>query len=291
MAYAPRARARGTPDMLATADKMTAGSPAAAGAEPPLIEVRGVSFRSGQLSLLQSVDLVVGPREIVSLVGPNGAGKTTLLRVMLGGLAPSSGEVRKRPGLTIGYVPQRLQADPILPITLHRMLTLGQRPNPGTLAEIMAETGIQRLGHSLLHELSGGELQRALLARALLRAPDLLILDEPTQGIDFNGQLELYHLIEQVRDRRGCGILLVSHDLHLVMRATDRVVCLNRHVCCSGRPESVSRDPAYRQLFGPAAAAGLAIYSHHHNHVHDLAGDVVDPTPSTVSAPGAADAR
>jgi zinc transport system ATP-binding protein len=238
-----------------------------------LVEARGVTLRIGASELLSSVDFEVRAGELVSLIGPNGAGKTTLIRVLLGLLAPSAGQVRRRPGLVIGYVPQRIQLDPILPLTVRRFLTIGGRNNE--IAAALAAVGAGHLGRASMHELSGGELQRVVLARALARDPGLLILDEPAQGIDFNGQLELYQLIEGIRVERGCGILLVSHDLHVVMGATDRVVCLNRHVCCSGEPETVSRHPEYLNLFGPRAAANLAIYTHDHDHAHDLAGEVV----------------
>jgi zinc transport system ATP-binding protein len=239
-----------------------------------LIEARGVTVRIGRHELLSAVDLAVGPGEIVSLIGPNGAGKTTLLRALLGVLQPSAGAIRRAPGLVVGYVPQRLQLDPVLPLTVERFMTIGLAPSRAAVGGALAEVGAAHLRRALMHELSGGEFQRALLARALLRRPDLLLLDEPGQGLDFSGQIELYGLIEQIRDRRGCGVLLVSHDLHIVMAATDRVVCLNRHVCCSGRPEAVSRHPDYMALFGPRAAS-LAVYAHEHDHAHDLAGEVV----------------
>jgi zinc transport system ATP-binding protein len=187
----------------------------------------------------------------------------------------------------IGYVPQRLQLDPVMPLTVERFLTIGLTASASALDGALAEVRATHLRRAPMHELSGGEFQRALLARALLRRPDLLILDEPGQGLDFSGQIELYALIEQIRDRRGCGVLLVSHDLHIVMAATDRVVCLNRHVCCSGQPEAVSRHPEYMALFGPRAAASLAVYSHEHDHAHDLAGEVV---PQDASAPEVTDA-
>jgi zinc transport system ATP-binding protein len=239
-----------------------------------LIEARALTVRIGRQELLSAVDLAVGQGEIVSLIGPNGAGKTTLLRALLGVLQPSAGVVRRVQGLVIGYVPQRLQLDPVLPLTVQRFMTIGLAPSGAAVEGALAEVGAAHLRRALMHELSGGEFQRALLARALLRRPDLLLLDEPGQGLDFSGQIELYGLIEQIRDRRGCGVLLVSHDLHIVMAATDRVVCLNRHVCCSGRPEAVSRHPEYMALFGPRAA-GLAVYAHEHDHAHDLAGEVV----------------
>ena len=239
----------------------------------PLVEAQGVGVRIGRHELLSHVDLSLHAGEILSLIGPNGAGKTTLLRVLLGVLEPTSGRVVRRPGLTVGYVPQRLQLDPTLPLTVRRFLALGRGRDPRAA---LAEVGAGHLEQALMAELSGGEFQRVTLARALAREPDLLLLDEPAQGVDFAGQLELYRLIETVRDRHRCGVLLVSHDLHVVMAATDRVVCLNRHVCCAGRPEAVSRHPEYLALFGARAAAGLAIYSHEHDHHHDLAGAVVE---------------
>jgi zinc transport system ATP-binding protein len=249
-----------------------------------LVEARGLTVQIGRHELLSAVDLTVGRGEIVSLIGPNGAGKTTLLRALLGVLKPSAGMIWRAQGLVTGYVPQRLQLDPVLPLTVERFLTIGLAASGPALAGALAEVRATHLRRAPMHELSGGEFQRALLARALLRRPDLLILDEPGQGLDFSGQIELYGLIEQIRDRRGCGVLLVSHDLHIVMAATDRVVCLNRHVCCSGQPEAVSRHPEYMALFGPRAAASLAVYAHEHDHAHDLAGEVV---PQGEPAPGA----
>jgi zinc transport system ATP-binding protein len=240
-----------------------------------LIEAQAITVRIGRHELLSAVGLTVHGGEIVSLIGPNGAGKTTLIRVLLGVLRPTEGVVRRRPGLVLGYVPQRLHLEPVLPLTVERFMTIGLPRRRAALQAMLAEVGAAHLRRAMMHELSGGEFQRVVLARALLREPDLLILDEPGQGLDFSGQLETYALIEQIRDRHGCGVLLVSHDLHIVMAATDRVLCLNRHVCCSGRPEAVSRDPAYVALFGPRAAAGLAVYSHEHDHAHDLSGEVV----------------
>ncbi len=258
-----------------------AGSPSAL-----LIEAQAITVRIGRGELLSAVDLSVRAREVVSLIGPNGAGKTTLIRVLLGLLKPTGGRVWRQPGLVVGYVPQRIRMDPILPLTVRRFLTIGTGRRRETTS-VLAAVGASHLAQASMDELSGGELQRVVLARALVREPGLLILDEPVQGVDFNGQLELYALIERIRQERGCGVLLVSHDLHLVMGATDQVVCLNRHVCCSGEPEVVSRHPEYVGLFGPRAAAGLAIYTHDHDHRHDLAGDVValPPDPSPAGSP------
>ena len=253
---------------------------------PPLIEARAVTVRIGRNELLSAVDLTIHASEVVSLIGPNGAGKTTLIRVILGVLKPAAGQVWRRPGLVIGYVPQRVRLDPILPLTVRRFLTLGLRHLD--LQPVLAAVGAGHLVQASMHELSGGELQRVVLGRALVRDPDLLVLDEPAQGIDFSGQLELYQLIERIRNARGCGVLLVSHDLHVVMAATDRVVCLNRHVCCAGAPEAVSRHPDYLELFGPRAAAGVAIYTHDHDHAHGLAGEVV-ALPEQAPRPGRSD--
>jgi zinc transport system ATP-binding protein len=238
----------------------------------PLVDLDGISLAFGRRVALSDVSLAVAPGEIVTIIGPNGAGKTTLLRVVLGLQRPDAGRVTRRPGLRVGYLPQRLAIDETLPLTVKRFLALApgaRKPLPAALAEVGA-------GHTLelpVQTLSGGELQRVLLARALLREPELLVLDEPAQGVDIAGQAELFALVRRIRDQRHCGVLLVSHDLHLVMAATDRVLCLNHHVCCSGHPEAVTRDPAYRALFG-AAIDGFALYAHHHNHRHDTAEEV-----------------
>ena len=239
----------------------------------PLIEARGVSLRFGRRSVLDSVDIAVRAGEIVTLVGLNGAGKSTLIRVILGIVEPDSGEVLKRPGLRIGYVPQHMQRDPVLPITVARFMTLGAPAPRGTLQRVLDEVGADPiLGHPLA-EISGGEMQRVMLARALLREPQLLVLDEPLAGVDVTSQSDLYRLIADIRDRRGCGVLLVSHDLHLVMAATDAVVCLNRHVCCTGRPQAVLRHPEFISLFGPHLSETLAVYQHAHDHRHDALGE------------------
>lgn len=239
------------------------------------LEAINVSFR-GQ-PVLENVQLRVQPGQIVTLIGPNGAGKTTLVRAVLGLLKPDSGSVWRQAKLRIGYMPQKLHVDPTLPLSVLRFLQLVPRVDRAKAMAALTEVGAAHVIDSPLQSVSGGELQRVLLARALLREPQLLVLDEPVQGVDIAGQTELYRLITRLRDRHGCGVLMVSHDLHVVMSTTDQVVCLNRHVCCSGHPEQVSGDPAFIELFGTTAAQSLAIYHHRHDHAHDLHGSVVAP--------------
>ena len=241
----------------------------------PLVEARGVSVRFGRRSVLEGVDLAVHAGEIVTLIGLNGAGKSTLIRVLLGIVRPKCGEVRRAPGLRIGYAPQHVHRDPILPMTVRRFLTLGAPAPRERLAALLDEVGAGAILDHPLAAISGGELHRVLLARALLREPELLVLDEPLAGVDVTSQSALYRLIAAVRDRCGCGVLLVSHDLHLVMAATDTVVCINRHVCCTGHPRAVARDPAFVSLFGSHVASALAVYQHAHDHHHDALGEPV----------------
>ncbi len=243
-----------------------------------LIEAKGLCLTLAGKQILDKVDIRLHKGEIVTLIGPNGAGKSTLVRVILGLIKHDSGEVRLAPKLRIGYMPQRLSIDPVLPLTVRRFLTLAQRCSESKLIEALAEVGAERLLDSAMQTLSGGETQRILLARAMLRDPDLLILDEPVQGVDVTGQEELYRLIGTIRKRHGCGILMISHDLHMVMSATDQVLCLNRHVCCSGHPDSVRIDPSYVALFGSAETPQPVItpYSHQHDHSHDAHGDIVE---------------
>ncbi|SFH32063.1 zinc transport system ATP-binding protein [Pseudomonas syringae] len=229
---------------------------------------------SGQ-NVLDDIQLSVKPGEIVTLIGPNGAGKTTLVRAVLGLLKPDSGSVWRKPKLRVGYMPQKLHVDQTLPLSVLRFLRLVPGVDRTSAASALEEVGAGKVIDSPIQGISGGEMQRVLLARALLRKPELLVLDEPVQGVDVAGQAELYSLITRLRDRHQCGVLMVSHDLHLVMSTTDQVVCLNRHVCCSGHPEQVSHDPAFVELFGKNAQS-LAIYHHHHDHAHDLHGAVVN---------------
>ena len=237
----------------------------------PLIEAQGLSVRRGDNTILTGVDFTIAPGEIVTILGPNGSGKSTLIRALIGLERPSAGAVRHRAGLRIGYVPQRLHLDAALPMTVRRFLSLPRRVSDAAAAAVLARTGVADLGGRQVVALSGGQLQRVLLARALLAEPQVLILDEPTQGLDQPGEAAFYQLLEEVRAETGTAVIMVSHDLHVVMRASDRVVCLNGHVCCEGTPEIVSEAPEYRALFGLGTAGTLALYRHTHgpDHVHD----------------------
>jgi zinc transport system ATP-binding protein len=247
--------------------------------ETNLIAGTGLNVTLGGQPVISGVDIAVRMGEIVILIGPNGSGKTTLVRTLLGLVEPDTGSVTRKDRLVIGYVPQYLQIDPTLPLTVGRFLTLGTRASAKDLAAALHEVGVGDVPDSPVQSLSGGQMRRVLLARSLLRDPDLLVLDEPAAGVDVAGQAALYDLVRTIRDRRGCGVLLISHNLHLVMAAADRVVCLNHHVCCEGRPASVSRNPAYLELFGADAARAFAVYTHDHDHDHDLSGEPVAQTP------------
>lgn len=237
-------------------------------AGPPLVSVTGAGiYRAGRW-LVRGVDLTVGRGEIVTLIGPNGSGKSTTAKLAIGVLKADEGEVARLPGLTIGYVPQKLSIDWALPLTVQRLMTLTSRHSRAEIEAALAQVGIPHLAGAEVQHLSGGEFQRALLARAMIRKPDLLVLDEPVQGVDFSGEVALYDLISDIRNRTGCGVLLISHDLHVVMAATDTVICLNGHVCCRGTPQTVASSPQYLDLFGTRAARSLAVYSHHHDHEH-----------------------
>ncbi|MEM7067261.1 MAG: metal ABC transporter ATP-binding protein [Pseudomonadota bacterium] len=224
-------------------------------------------YRSGRW-LVRGVSMTVEPGEIVTLIGPNGSGKSTTAKMALGVFDPDEGTASQRPGLKVGYVPQKLSVDWTLPLSVSRFMSLTGRVDRKAAKEAMAATETTHLARSEVRTLSGGEFQRVLLARAIACKPELLVLDEPVQGVDFNGEIALYELIKNIRDELNCGVLLISHDLHVVMAATDRVICLNGHVCCSGTPTTVASSAEYKALFGSRATAGLAIYEHSHDHQH-----------------------
>lgn len=248
-----------------------------------LVRAEGIGVRRDGRWLVRNVDFEIRRGEIVTLIGPNGSGKTTTAKTVLGIFGCDAGQVRRADGLRIGYVPQRLAIDWSLPLDVRRLMTLTGRFPETAIEAALAEVGIAHLADAPVQRLSGGEFQRAMLARAIIRKPDLLVLDEPLQGVDFTGEIALYQLIGTIRDRLDCGILLISHDLHIVMAATDHVVCLNGHVCCHGTPQSVAESEEYRALFGSRGAAALAVYRHHHDHAH-LPGGRVVPAGSTAEA-------
>jgi len=239
-----------------------------------LIQLENISMLRGGENILKQVDLSVSRNEIVTMIGPNGAGKSTLVKIALGLIKPDQGSVIYQKSLRTGYVPQSVNLDENLPISVKRFLEVSGTKNPDKLMDALHHVGAANILNNSLRDISGGELRRILLARALLMEPDLMILDEPTSGVDIGGQAALYSLIQWIRDTYHCGILLVSHNLHIVMAATDRVVCLNRHLCCSGTPEHVQQHPEFVSLFGNKVAGELGIYRHDHDHEHDLHGDI-----------------
>ncbi|MEO9864503.1 MAG: metal ABC transporter ATP-binding protein [Yoonia sp.] len=238
-----------------------------------LLTADKVAVRYGGQTVLDRVTMALVPGEIVTIVGPNGSGKSTLLRVLIGALKPSTGTVTRSKGIKIGYVPQKLHIDQTMPLTVRRFLDLPKKVSDAQACEALETAGLSDLGKRQMSDLSGGQFQRVLLARAILGRPDILMLDEATQGLDQPGSASFYRQIEAVRQELGCAVLMVSHELHVVMSASDRVICLNGHVCCEGTPEVVSAAPAYRELFGTGTGGALALYrhdhDHHHHHDHD----------------------
>jgi zinc transport system ATP-binding protein len=233
-----------------------------------LITLSNASVTRGGRKLVSGVDMTISRGEIVTLIGPNGSGKSTTAKLATGVLKPTTGSVTRKAGLRIGYVPQKLTIDWTLPLTVERLMTLTGRYSTSEIDAALEAVGASRLLKAAVQELSGGEFQRVLFARAMIRKPDLLVLDEPVQGVDFSGEVALYELVRQIRDTTQSGILMISHDLHVVMAETDTVICLNGHVCCRGTPSAVKRSPEYLRLFGERAARTLAIYEHHHDHEH-----------------------
>ncbi|MBX7200231.1 MAG: metal ABC transporter ATP-binding protein [Rhodospirillaceae bacterium] len=243
-----------------------------------LIALRHGCISRGGRKILDNVDFTVDRGEIVTLIGPNGAGKSTLVKAALGLERLDSGALWRAPDLTVGYQPQKYSLDPALPLSVRRLVTLNSAAPADRIKDTLALFRLERLEDADIHTLSGGELQRAMLARAFLRAPNLLVLDEPSQNLDVGGTMEIYRLIADVRKTSGCAVLVVSHDLNVVMAATDKVYCLNTHLCCSGPPEDVGRHKAFLDLFGAAAAHTLAIYPHHHDHEHAPDGSIAPPS-------------
>ncbi len=247
-----------------------------------LVSARGLGFARHGRNILSGIDLDVRPGEIVTLIGPNGAGKTTLVKLILGIERPDRGQIVMSRATRIGYVPQRFEIERAIPMTVARFLALGNPVTSDAVTATLKDVGAERTANQQLSQLSGGETQRVLIARALLRNPNLLVLDEPARGVDHVGEADLYDLIGRIRDERKLGVLLISHDLHVVMAKSDRVICLNGHVCCSGQPETVAQHTEYARLFGPQAASTLGVYLHHHDHAHEISGA---PRPMTSVQP------
>ncbi|MDC3162091.1 metal ABC transporter ATP-binding protein [Candidatus Pelagibacter sp.] len=238
-----------------------------------LVKLKDVGLKRNDKWLVKGVSLVVEKGKIITLIGPNGSGKSTTAKIALGLHKNIEGEVQK---LTdkIGYVPQKISIDWTLPLRVKDFMLLTDDLNDKLIDEALTLTGVDHLKNKNLGNLSGGEFQRVLLARAISKKPELLVLDEPVQGVDFTGEIALYELIKKISENLNCGILLISHDLHTVMSATDHVVCLNGHVCCSGSPLDVAKNKEYKALFGEQASQTLSIYEHKHDHVHSSDGEI-----------------
>lgn len=238
----------------------------------PLVSMSEITVRFSDRDVLNAINLTINRGEITTIIGPNGAGKSTLIKVLIGLIKPTSGSVSKKKNLSIGYVPQKLKLNDTLPLNVDRFLKLAGKYSKQERLEALRLVNTEHLLNNDMHKLSGGENQRVLLARALLLRPELLVLDEPAQGVDVQGQIELYNLVDTIRHRFHCAVLMISHDLHLVMAKTDNVVCLNHHICCSGKPDTITKHPSYIELFGHHNNGSLAFYHHQHTGHHDLSG-------------------
>lgn len=236
-----------------------------------LLSVENLTVKQGKRVLLDNVSFDLLANEAVSLIGPNGAGKTTLIRAIIGALRPTSGKINRSKNLVLGYTPQKLHLEQLMPMPVDRFLALSGEKETAKRHDMLTRCDAEKLASAQMTDLSGGELQRVLLARALMRQPDLLILDEPTQGLDQAGEARFYKLLTEIRAETGVSVFMVSHNLHVVMAESDRVICLNTHICCSGAPDHVSEDPSYQALFGQQP--GLALYHHEHSHSEDCNHD------------------
>ena len=238
-----------------------------------LLRASDISYSNSGKSILDQVSFELYRGQITTIIGPNGAGKSTLTSIVNGLIENYTGTIKRADNLKIGYLPQKVYVNTLMPLSVQRLMQLTQRVKDAEVDEALAQTDVSYLKHRQVQSLSEGELKRVLLARTTLGKPDLIVLDEPTAGVDVTGEIKMYELIGEFRNRLQCAVLLVSHDLHLVMSKTDQVLCLNQHLCCSGLPESVSQHPEYLALFGDQAADAIAVYSHRHDHVHDVSGN------------------
>lgn len=237
-----------------------------------LLRASDISYSNGGKNIIDQVSFELYRGQITTIIGPNGAGKSTLANIVNGLIENYSGQIKRAPNLKIGYLPQKVYVNTLMPLSVLRLMQLTRQVSMIEIDEALAQTDVSYLKHRQVQSLSEGELKRVLLARTTLGKPDLIVLDEPTAGVDVTGEIKMYELITEFRNRLQCAVLLVSHDLHLVISKTDQVLCLNRHLCCSGLPESVSRHPEYLALFGKQTADAFAVYAHHHDHVHDISG-------------------
>ena len=242
-----------------------------------ILRASNISYSRSQKLILDQVSFDLYRGQITTIIGPNGAGKSTLTSIVNGLIDNFSGELERLPGLRIGYLPQKVYVNTLMPLSVERILQLTRSVENAEVDAALAQAGVSHLKHRQVQSLSEGELKRVLLARTTLGKPDLIVLDEPTAGVDVSGEIKMYELISDFRQQLNCAVLLVSHDLHLVMSKTDQVLCLNQHLCCSGLPESVSQHPEYLALFGQQAADSIAVYTHHHDHEHDVSGQHQDP--------------
>ena len=248
----------------------------------PLIQLKNINVVFAQKTALQNINLNIYPNSIITIVGPNGGGKSTLLKTLLKLQTPTSGEVIYSKNVCIGYVPQKIHLNHSLPITVERFLSLKKGLKTQEISTALEQLSISHLRKSNMQKLSGGEMQRVLLARAILNKPNLLVLDEPTQGVDITGQADLYQLIYQTQQKLNCAVLMVSHDLHIVMADSKEVLCINQHICCAGTPDVLSNDPTFMRLWGNQLTQNVGFYTHHHNHHHTLHGDVCGCNSSAV---------
>ena len=234
-----------------------------------LISAKNVSVLKHQKSILDNIDIQINKNDFITIIGPNGAGKTMLLKCLMGFYKPTSGRIERKEKLKIGYMPQSISIINTMPITVKDFITVRKEYDDISLNKVITEVSIGEIVNKQLSVLSGGEMQRVLLARSLLNNPDLLILDEPAQNLDISGQLNFYKLIQEIYSKRDISILMVSHDLHLVMVSTKKVLCLYKHICCSGEPQQIAKDPEFLSMFGKDMANMMSIYQHSHDHNHD----------------------